>query len=142
MRRTVAMAATLALSGVVHAQTGGLTKVNEAVREIMTTLPEMQCGRPEIWDVRTDAQGAARFLLRKLEERGWALMDYGAMQRSYAMIVDPNPNDPNAVALGGLLHEQLRPSYSTAFLVTCKMAARMDEGTLFTFLPNTSLALH
>lgn len=135
MWRTWALGGALALGTFALAQRGA-PDVNEAVTEIMATLPAMQCGQPEVWQVDGDVRGAAQFLLKTLRARGWSVMEQGATAHGYAVIVDPNPNDPQAVAIGGML---LGPTNgrakSTAFLARCTLSPQDDGEGWFTALP-------
>lgn len=138
MWRTWALGAALALGGFVSAQSNGSPAVGEAVSEIMAMLPKVECAEPEVWEVEGDARGAARFLLNTLRERGWSVMEHGPTRRSYALIVDPNPNDPVAVAIAGYL-VNTKSKQSTAFLAECKLTSSDAGGDMYTYLSAPNL---
>lgn len=141
MWRTVAVGAALALGGVVLAQGSGEAEVGEAMSEIVAMLPDVQCGAPEVFELSGDSRGAARALLAKVEERGWSVMDHGMTPHSYAVIIDPNPNDPQALAVGGLLMVELQPGSSTAFLAECQITSSNSGAGYYTWVPAGEVAV-
>ncbi len=114
--------ACVALAGIPSLSQGTVdTQVQVAFTEIRELVPTMTCQAPEIWTVPGDVETAARFLVDKLEERGWKVMEHGSTKHSYAVIADPDPNDPKAVAVGGLLLDSPDPDESIAFLALCSV---------------------
>jgi len=109
-----------------------------ALDDLSARIATVRCDRPEVWNVNGDVGGAARFLVDELQQRGWAVMQHGTAGRTYAIIADPNPLDPDAVAVGGLLLDPVTSGQSVAFLAVCRMTGG-PSGGLFTLTPSGPL---
>ena len=119
------------------------SQVQVAFSEISRLVPSMTCKAPEIWTVPGDEESAARFLVAKLEERDWKVMEHGTTAHSYAVIADPDPVDPKAVAVGGLLLQPPSATSSVAFLAVCSVERanpRGFPGGVYTRIDGTSRA--
>lgn len=114
----LAVCAALTLPGGM-AQGDSQTSVRQALDEVLAVIPGMNCQDPEVWTVDGDSEVAARSLLDKLEERGWNVVEHGATGSGYAVIADPDPDDPSAYAIGGLVFEEVQPNVSAAYLARC-----------------------
>ena len=125
----------LMLCGGVGAQGVGSEQALAAQGEVFALLPSARCAAPEVWTVPGDVASAARFLVSRLDERGWAVVQGGVTPHGYAVIADPDPESPNAVAVGGLLSDQLVPNNSVAFIARCVVLPTDGEGGLYTRLP-------
>lgn len=136
MRRVVTACLVLALTGpslsqgsAPRAVTGAAGMAAQvALDTIVQQIDRVSCAKPEVWNVDGDVEGAARFLVGELEGRGWAVMQHGSSGRTYAIIADPDPNDPEAVAVGGLLLDPVEKGRSVAFLATCRMTQEEPVG--------------
>lgn len=136
--RLTALAAALSLGGTGALQntSGPDGEAEVAFRTVVSLLPSMQCETPEVWTVSGSTQAAARSLLQKLAERGWQVMEHGPAGGAYAVIADPDPNDPAAVAVGGLTLRPSQQGRNAVFLARCAVENASDENEVFTLLPS------
>lgn len=103
--------------------------VTRAVKEIkdilQTQAPEgrtVECSKPSAWLIRShdggtvDGQLLLSFLIRTFQSLRWeVLSDPQALQYSWVVVADPDPNNPYILALGGILLED-----ATVFIVKCE----------------------
>ncbi|MBB6098506.1 hypothetical protein HNR42_001940 [Deinobacterium chartae] len=102
-------------------------QVQSALEETraLLSLP-VACGEPEAWQIDGDVTQIGQFLLDQIEARNWSIMHHQPLSLSYAVIADPNPDDPDAIALGGITLDAAQ--HGIAFLSECRLAD--NSGTL------------
>lgn len=93
-------------------------EMRAALQEIIAQVGGTTCGEPVAWEVKGNLEQAVQFLMDQLDSRGWQVIDYGQLPHSYAVVVDPNPQDPKALALAGLMPNGA-PDSSSVFLAEC-----------------------
>lgn len=103
-------------------------QVKAAVEEILALSEGLECQEPQAWNVLGSLETAAQFLIEELTRRGWTMLRHGQLSQSYAVVVDPNPEDPKAVAVGGFMPNGSASS-SEVFLAQCAVAGDGDGGT-------------
>ncbi|WP_110885374.1 hypothetical protein [Deinococcus yavapaiensis] len=98
----------------------------QALDEVLAVIPGMNCDEPEVWTVEGDSEMAARSLMNRLMERGWDVIEHGSTGSGYAIIADPDPDDPAAYAIGGLVFEEVEPNVSAAYITRCTRDSQND----------------
>ena len=96
--------------------------VNEALEEFIQALPvQVNCDQADAWTVRGGPREAAGMLKDELENRKWGILETGQLELSYAVLVDPDPSDEYAIALGGILPAESEGD-TFAYLALCRIA--------------------
>jgi hypothetical protein len=94
-------------------------KIQIAIQEVFENVPGLTCDESDNWSVDGDLAAAADFLRAELNTRGWDVVNHGALEHSYAVVLDPDPSDERAVAIAGLIEETKTTSY--VFLERCTL---------------------
>jgi hypothetical protein len=94
-------------------------KIQVAIQEVSERIPGIECEESDNWSVDGDLEAAADFLNAELDTRGWDVVDHGALEHSYAVVLDPDPSDERAVAIAGLIKET--DTVSFVFLERCTL---------------------
>jgi hypothetical protein len=94
-------------------------KIQVAIQEVSLRIPGIECGESDNWAVDGNLDDAVDFLKTELETRGWDIVDHGALEHSYAVVLDPDPSDDRAVAIAGLIEETETVSF--VFLERCTL---------------------
>jgi hypothetical protein len=94
-------------------------KIQVAIQEVSERIPGIDCEESDNWAVDGDLDAAADFLKTELSTRGWDVVDHGALEHSYAVVLDPDPSDERAVAIAGLIEETKTTSF--VFLERCTL---------------------
>lgn len=94
-------------------------KIQLAIQELYDNVPGMTCEDSDNWSIDGDLDAAADFLETERSTRGWDVVDHGALEHSYAVILDPDPTDERAVAIAGLIEETQTTSF--VFLERCTL---------------------
>ncbi|MDX2007536.1 MAG: hypothetical protein SFU83_20040 [Meiothermus sp.] len=103
--------------------TAHISEVDRALEEIRRFLEgQLDCGAPEVWAVKGSLEMAAETLSSELNSRGWTVMQQGQIGGNYVLLIDPNPEDPAAYVLGGLI-ENGGPDSHYTFLAECRLSA-------------------
>lgn len=103
-----------------------VTRAVQEIKDILQTqAPEgrtVECSKPSAWLIRphdsgnVDGQLLLSFLIRTFQSLRWeVLSDPQALQYSWVVAADPDPNNPYILALGGILLED-----ATVFIVKCE----------------------
>lgn len=99
-------------------------EIKAAIAEIMALSSGLSCQEPQAWTISGSLNMAAQFLAEELVRRGWDLLQHGQLKQSYAVVADPNPGDPNAVAIGGFMLGS--STTSEVFLAQCAVVSPND----------------
>ena len=131
MKRLIA--ATLMVFASVFAQTS--SNVENALEEIQTQInTPLVCLAPVVWEVKGDLRAAAESLVAEITKRGWGVLHHGPLQLSYAVLIDPEPNNPKAYAVGGLTPNG-SPDSHYVFLAECTATATVLPSENFAHRP-------
>jgi hypothetical protein len=114
-----ALAPGSALADVTSTKIDQNEKIQVAIQEVFDRIPGIDCEESDNWSVDGDLDAAADFLQAELSTRGWDVVDHGALEHSYAVVLDPDPSDERAVAIAGLIEETKTTSY--VFLERCTL---------------------
>ncbi len=119
--RCLMVAGVLALGSVLAEVAGekvtSNSEIASAMNEILTLSAGLECQEPQAWSIGGNIGMAAQFLVEELKRRGWDVLQSGQLAQSYAVVVDPNPDDPNAVVIAGLISSNA--AVSEVFLSQC-----------------------
>ncbi|MDX2007170.1 MAG: hypothetical protein SFU83_18170 [Meiothermus sp.] len=98
---------------------GASAAVGGAVREILEKLQlQLVCAVPEVRELEGSPDKVAQSLTEEVERRGWQVLSYRRLSLIYVLVLDPDPSDPSAYALGGWMQNE-RPDAFYTFLTRC-----------------------
>ena len=94
-------------------------KIQLAIQELYDNVPGMTCEQSDNWSIEGGLDAAGDFIQSEVGARGWDVVDHGALEHSYAIVLDPDPSDERAVAIAGLIQESDTTTF--VFLERCTL---------------------